>query len=73
MLFRSTWRYESADFTYDFSKGDLKSVAALLKFSGRSGEAQEAVNQFLKNLQLYPGGYFSRFPQYGGGGVSLRA
>ena len=68
-----TWRYESADFTYDFSKGDLKSVAALQKFSGRSGEAQEAVNQFLKNLQLYPGGYFSRFPQYGGGGVNLRA
>ena len=51
----------------------MKSVAALLKFSGRSGKAQEAVNQFLKNLQLYPGGYFSCFPQYGGGGVNLRA
>ena len=68
-----TWRYESADFTYDFSKGDLKSVAALLKFSGQSGKAQEAVNQFLKNLQVYPGGYFSRFPQFGALSMNLRA
>ena len=68
-----TWRYESADFTYDFSRDDLKNVAALLKFSGQSGKAQEAANQFLKNLQLYPGGYFSRFPQYGNLGMNLRA
>lgn len=68
-----TWRYESADFTYDFSGDDLKNVAALLKFSGQSGKAQEAANQFLKNLQLYPGGYFSRFPQYGNLGMNLRA
>lgn len=68
-----TWRHESVDFTYDFSKGDLKSVAALLKFSGQSGKAQEAANQFLKNLQLYPGGYFSRFPQYGALSMNLRA
>lgn len=68
-----TWRYESADFTYDFSKGDLKNVAALLKFSGQSDKAQEAVNQFLKNLQVYPGGYFSRFPQYEALSMNLRA
>ena len=48
-------------------------MAALLKFSGQSGKAQEAANQFLKNLQLYPGGYFSRFPQYGNLGMNLRA
>lgn len=68
-----TWRYDSADFTYDFSKDDLKNVAGLLKFAGKSGASLEAVNQFLKNLQLYPGGYFSRFPQYRGQGLSLRA
>lgn len=68
-----TWRHVSADFTYDFSKDDLKSVAALLKFSGQSGKAQEAANQFLKNLQLYPGGYFSRFPQCGALSMNLRA
>ena len=68
-----TWRYQSADFTYNFSKDDLKNVASLLKFSGQSGGAQEAVNQFLKNLQLYPGGYFSRFPQYGALSMNLRA
>lgn len=67
------WRRQSADFTYDFSKGDLKSVAGLLRFSGRSGEAQDEANRFLKNLQVYPGGYFSRFPLYGAAGVSLRA
>ena len=59
--------------TYDFSKGDLKSAAGLLRFSGRSGEAQDGANRFLKNLQVYPGGYFSRFPLYGAAGVSLRA
>lgn len=68
-----TWRYESTDFTYNFSKNDLKNVASLLKFSGQSGGTQEAVNRFLKNLQLYPGGYFSRFPQYGALGMNLRA
>lgn len=68
-----TWQYDSLDFTYDFSKDDLKNVAGLLKFAGKTGASREAVNQFLKNLQLYPGGYFSRFPQYGGLGMSLRA
>lgn len=68
-----TWRYQSADFTYNFSRDDLKNAASLLKFPGQSGGTQEAVNQFLKNLQLYPSGYFSRFPQYGALGMSLRA
>ena len=56
----------------DFSRDDLKNVAGLLKFTGQSGGAQEAVNRFLKNLQIYPGGYFSRFPQYGNLGMNLR-
>ncbi len=67
-----TWRHQTADFTYDFSRDDLKNVAGLLKFTGQSGGAQEAVNRFLKNLQIYPGGYFSRFPQYGNLGMNLR-
>ena len=68
-----TWRYQTADVTYDFSKNDLKNVSSLLIFSGQSGGAQEAANRFLKNLQLYPGGYFSRFPQYGALSMNLRA
>ena len=68
-----TWRYRTADFTYDFSRDDLKNAAGLLKFSGQPGGAQEAVNRFLQNLQLYPGGYFSRFPQPGNLGMNLRA
>ena len=68
-----TWQYDSAGFTYDFSKDDLKNAAGLLKFAGKTGASWEAVNQFLKNLQLYPSGYFSRFPQYGELNMSLRA
>ncbi len=33
----------------------------------------EAVNRFLKNLQVYPGGYFSRFPQLGALSMNPRA
>ena len=72
-FFDGTWRYQTADVTYDFSKSDLKNVSSLLKFSGQSGGAQEAANRFLKNLQLYLGGYFSRFPQYGALSMNLRA
>lgn len=72
-FFDGTWRYQTADVTYDFTKNDLKNVSSLLKFSGQSGGAQEAANRFLKNLQLYPGGYFSRFPQYGALSMNLRA
>lgn len=38
-----------------------------------SGGAQDAANRFLENLQVYPGGYFSRFPQYGAQSMNLRA
>lgn len=41
-----TWRYQSAGFAHDFSKGDLKSVASLPNFSGQPGRAQEAANRF---------------------------
>lgn len=68
-----TWQRDSADFTYDFSKDDLKDVAGLLRFAGKSGASWEAVSRFLKNLQVYPGGYFSRFARYGELGMSLRA
>jgi len=67
------WQYDSADFTYDFSRADLKNAASLLKFSGKTGDAWEAAARFMKNLQLYPAGYFSRFPQYGALGMELRA
>lgn len=68
-----TWQFQSTDFSYDFSKDDLKSMADLLRFSGRPGEAQNAANRFLENLQVYPSGYFSRFPQYGAMSMNLRA
>lgn len=67
------WQYDSADFTYDFSRADLKNAASLLKFSGKNGDAWEAAAQFMKNLQLYPAGYFSRFPRYGALGMDMRA
>lgn len=54
-------------------RGDLKRVSGLLRFSGHSGGAQDAANRFLENLQVYPGGYFSRFPQYGAQSMNLRA
>jgi len=67
------WQYDSADFTYDFSKADLKNAASLLTFAGKTGDAWEAVSRFMKNLQVYPAGYFSRFPQYGALGMDMRA
>lgn len=67
------WQFDSADFRYDHSKSDLKNVSDLLRFTGKTGASWEAAAQFMKNLQLYPGGYFSRFPQYGALSMSLRA
>lgn len=60
-----------ADFFYNGTKSDLRNVSALLSFT-QGGKAQDAAaNAFLKNLQVYSQGCFSRFPQ--GGGVNLRA
>lgn len=67
------WQYDSADFKYDFSSSDLKNAAGLLKFAGKAGASREAASWFLRNLQVYPGGYFSRFPQYGARSMNLRA
>lgn len=53
----------STDFTYNFSKDDLRNVAALLNFTQGDSLQDAAVNRFLKNLQVYSRGYFSRFPQ----------
>lgn len=53
----------SADFTYHFSKDDLRNVAELLNFSQGDPEQDTVVNSFLSNLQVYSEGYFLRFPQ----------
>ena len=53
----------STDFTYNFSKDDLRNVTALLSFTQGDSVQDAAVNCFLKNLQVYSQGYFSRFPQ----------
>ena len=55
--------FVSTDFTYNSSKDDLRNVAALLKFSQGDPAQDAAVNRFLKNLQVYSAGYFSRFPR----------
>lgn len=52
----------SADFTYNFSKNDLRNVLNLMSFSKGTQEQDFAVNRFLKNLQVYSKGYFSSFP-----------
>lgn len=62
----------STDFFYDLSKSDLRNVGALLQFASGDAAQDAAVNRFLKNLQAYPAGYFSRFPQQQRG-ISLRA
>lgn len=48
----------SANFLHTFSKSDLRNVASLLNFTNGSSDQDAAVNQFLKNLQVYPSGYF---------------
>ena len=52
----------SADFTYNFSKNDLRNVLNLMSFSEGTQDQDSAVNRFLKNLQVYSKGYFSSFP-----------
>lgn len=53
----------STDFFYNYDKSDLRNVADLLKFTNGDPAQDAAVNRFLRNLQAYPAGYFSRFPQ----------
>lgn len=53
----------STDFFYNFSKDDLRNVADLLSFTQGDPAQDSAVNSFLKNLQVYSHGYFTRFPQ----------
>lgn len=62
----------STDFFFDCTKDDLHNVASLLKFTSGDAAQDTAVNRFLKNLQAYPAGYFSRFPRQQRG-LSLRA
>ena len=54
-------RQIGTDFRFTFGASDLYNAASLLHFSGNSAAAQ-AANRFLQNLQVYPAGYFSRFP-----------
>lgn len=68
---QGTEHFISTDFFYNGTKSDLRNLSALLNFTGGDKTQDSAVNSFLKNLQVYSQGYFSRFPQ--GGGVSLRA
>lgn len=66
------WRHTSMDFVYNHTEADLKNVSSLLKFAGQSGARLAAVNRFLNNLQVYPGGYFNRFSRYGQLRMDLR-
>lgn len=45
------------------SKEDLYNLVSLLRFSGGDSAVDARMNQFLKNFQLYPQGYWSRFPE----------
>lgn len=55
--------FMSTDFFYDWDKDDLYNVSSLLDFTRGDAAQDGVVNRFLKNLQAYPVGYFSRFPQ----------
>ena len=48
----------SANFTYNFSKDDLRNVAKLLSFTQGDPAQDAAVNRFLSNLQVYSNGYW---------------
>ena len=56
----------SANFTYNFSKDDLRNVSKLLSFTQGDAGQDDAVNRFLSNLQVYSKGYW-------GGRFSSRA
>ena len=55
--------FVSTDFFYSGTKDDLRNVVALISFSQGDSIQDSTVNSFLKNLQVYSQGYFSRFPQ----------
>lgn len=46
------------------SKEDLYSLASLLRFAGGDPSMDARMNQFMRNLQLYSAGYWSRFGDY---------
>lgn len=50
----------STDIIFDYSEKDLHRVGDLIQFSGQFSQ-KDSVNNFLKNLQVYQKGYFSRF------------
>lgn len=52
----------STDIVFDDSKDDLRNMLNLLSFSDRSTDDADLLNRFLSNLQIYPKGYFDRFP-----------
>lgn len=52
----------STDIVFDHSKDDLRNVLDLLSFSDKDTKKASLLNNFLSNLQIYPKGYFDRFP-----------
>lgn len=46
------------------NKEDLYNLASLLRFTGGDSSMDTVMNRFLKNFQLYPNGYWSRFGDY---------
>lgn len=52
----------STDVVFDHSKDDLRNVLGLLSFSDKNTDKASLLNQFLSHLQIYPKGYFDRFP-----------
>ena len=52
----------STDIVFDDSKDDLRNMLNLLSFSDKDADEANLLNQFLSNLQIYPKGYFDRFP-----------
>lgn len=52
----------STDIVFDDSKDDLRNMLNLLSFSDKDADKANLLNKFLPNLQIYPKGYFDRFP-----------
>ena len=52
----------STDIVFDDSKDNLRNMLDLLSFSDKDTDKASLLNKFLSNLQIYPKGYFDRFP-----------
>ena len=61
-----------ADFRFNFSEADLRTVSELLNFSTGDSGQDNLLNSFLSNLQVYSNGYFNLFGGRGISGVNLQ-